>query len=299
MKARIYHSISEFFRSINLELEQAFDFTIHPLDGLHGEAPMASPFFRTNYHTIVLIETGKGHYTIDGHWYPLKPFSYYFTNPGHLKSFTIEENVQGYMITFTEAFLRTNYPGNILADFPFLSDETAPVMYLPQAPFARLKILCEMLEQEYLGRSPYKEKILCSQLAGLLFKTRELLLAYQAALEPERRPAEIAQQFRAALNQNFMNIATKKDNRIWNVQDYAAHLHLHPNHLSNTIKAETGKTVKQWIDERVVSEACALLKNTSLTVAEVAYELAYEDASNFSRFFKKATGLTPGQFRKS
>ncbi len=145
---KIYNSVSEFFKSINLEIEQDFDFTIHPLDKLHGDQPMSSPFFRTNYVAFLLIESGKGHYTIDEHWFELKPMSFYITLPGHLKSFTKEENWKGHMLTFSLGFLKANYPGNVEQDFPFLLKETVPVMYLGNQAYERIDRQCGVFIQE-------------------------------------------------------------------------------------------------------------------------------------------------------
>ncbi|WP_298545683.1 AraC family transcriptional regulator [uncultured Aquimarina sp.] len=296
---KIYNSISEFFRSINLEIEQDFDFTIHPLDKLHGDQPMSSPFFRTNYIAFLLIESGKGHYTIDEHWFELKPKSFYFTLPGHLKSFTIEENWKGYMITFSLDFLKANYPGNIEQDFPFLLKETVPVMYLKSQSYQRIDKQCEVFISEYNGNSTYKKRIVANQLVTFLFQVKELLLSHQVTISLENRPTEIVKSFQVALNKNLLGIVKGSAEHIWNVQEYANELAMHPNYLSNVIKSQTGKTVKQWIDERIISEAKSLLNNTDKSVSQIAYSLTFGDTSNFSRFFKKKTGLTPAKYRES
>lgn len=296
---KIYHSISEFFDSINLEIEQDFDFTIHSLDKLHGDEAISSPFFRTNYMAFLLIASGKGHYTIDEHWFELKPKSFYFTLPGHLKSFTIEENWKGYMLTFSLEFLKSNYPGSVEQDFPFLLKETVPVMYLQNQDFERINRLCEVFIQEYNGNSTFKKRILANQLVTFLFQTKELLLSNQITISLENRPAEITKSFQVSLNKNLLDIVKGNAQYIWNVQDYASQLNVHPNYLSNILKGQTGKTVKQWIDERIISEAKSLLNNTNLSVAQIAYRLTYDDVSNFSRFFKKKTGLTPAKYRTS
>jgi AraC-like DNA-binding protein len=172
-------------------------------------------------------------------------------------------------------------------------------MYLPADVFSRIKSACETLIDEYGRTSPYRQKILGSQLAGLLFQIKELLLSFQVKVETMKRPAEIARRFRSALNQSFLRILRKEEKHIWSVHDYADSLHIHPNHLSATIKSETGKTVKQWIDGKIIAEANAMLKNTTMTVAEIAYELTFGDPSNFSRYYKNITGQTPAQYRNS
>jgi AraC family transcriptional regulator, transcriptional activator of pobA len=41
-----------------------------------------------------------------------------------------------------------------------------------------------------------------------------------------------------------------------------------------------------------------LLRETTLTVSEIAYQLSFDDAAHFGRFFKQHTGSTPASFRK-
>jgi len=266
---------------------------------LHGKDPISAPYFRTNYVAFLLIESGKGHYTIDEHWFELKPMSFYFTLPGHLKSFTIEENWKGYMLTFSHEFLKSHYPGSIEHDFPFLLNETVPVMYLAEQNYDRINRLCEVFIKEYNSDSVYKKRIVANQLVTFLFQTKELLLSHQAKISTENRPAEIVKSFQIELNKNLLDIVKGNADRILNVQDYADKLTMHPNYLSNVIKSQTGKTVKSWIDERIISEAKSLLNNTDKSVAQIAYSLTFDDTSNFSRFFKKNTGFTPAKYRQS
>jgi AraC family transcriptional activator of pobA len=44
-------------------------------------------------------------------------------------------------------------------------------------------------------------------------------------------------------------------------------------------------------------EAKALLRQTSLSVSEIAFKIGKEDPSDFARFFKSKSGLTPSQYR--
>ncbi len=69
-------------------------------------------------------------------------------------------------------------------------------------------------------------------------------------------------------------------------------------HLSDTIQQETGHHPCHFYDEKIIDQAKKLLKETKVPVAQVAIQLTY-DPSNFSKFFKKWTGQTPGHFRKS
>jgi AraC-like DNA-binding protein len=80
---------------------------------------------------------------------------------------------------------------------------------------------------------------------------------------------------------------------------YAGELKITPNHLNKSVKSVTGKTAIQLLNETRLAEAYSRLKHTNETVSEIAYRLGFEDQSYFSRFFKKATGMTPAEFRKN
>jgi AraC family transcriptional activator of pobA len=47
----------------------------------------------------------------------------------------------------------------------------------------------------------------------------------------------------------------------------------------------------------VLMEAKALLRQTSLSISEIAFKIGKEDPSDFARFFKSKAGLTPSQYR--
>ena len=64
------------------------------------------------------------------------------------------------------------------------------------------------------------------------------------------------------------------------------------------LKMERGKTFTEYAEKYKIEEAKKLLSETDLSVQEIALRLDYANAQNFIRFFSKATGITPGKFRK-
>lgn len=80
---------------------------------------------------------------------------------------------------------------------------------------------------------------------------------------------------------------------------FAEKLFIHPGHLTNTIKRTTGKSPCDFMEQGIVAEAERLLKETDLSVAEIAMIFAYDEPTNFIKFFKGMNGMTPLQFRKS
>jgi AraC family transcriptional regulator, transcriptional activator of pobA len=82
-------------------------------------------------------------------------------------------------------------------------------------------------------------------------------------------------------------------------REYAEMLFVTPNHLNTMCTTTAGKSAGELIRERVLLEAKRLLVNSQLSIAEIGYQLSFEDNAYFSRFFKKYTATTPESFRKT
>ncbi|WP_421723286.1 helix-turn-helix domain-containing protein [Bauldia sp.] len=68
-------------------------------------------------------------------------------------------------------------------------------------------------------------------------------------------------------------------------------------HFSRSFKAATGSSPLQYVIAARIDLAKVLLKTTSLTVAEIAHRVGYNDLSRFGQHFKRTAGATPAQFR--
>ncbi len=78
---------------------------------------------------------------------------------------------------------------------------------------------------------------------------------------------------------------------------YAARLGLTPKYLSAAVKADSGRTVPEWIAEYVLMEARYYLKHTSLSVKEIAWKLHFKNQMDFYRYFLRHAGRTPSDYR--
>lgn len=83
------------------------------------------------------------------------------------------------------------------------------------------------------------------------------------------------------------------------VAGYADKLNITPTHLSRICRDILSTPASKLIDERSLLEAKRLLTYTSLTIAEISYELGYCDPAHFSKFFQGKTGQKPSDFRKN
>lgn len=89
-----------------------------------------------------------------------------------------------------------------------------------------------------------------------------------------------------------------KNKGLPSVNQMAGELNLSPRYLSDLLKQETGKTAIELIHLFLISEAKNLLKGVDQGIAEIAYQLGFDNLSYFSRLFKQEVGISPLQFKK-
>ena len=68
--------------------------------------------------------------------------------------------------------------------------------------------------------------------------------------------------------------------------------------LNHICKEVIQKTAKQCIDDFIILEAKRNLINSGIKSTELTYQLGFTESTNFVKYFKKHTGLTPNQFKK-
>jgi AraC-like DNA-binding protein len=110
------------------------------------------------------------------------------------------------------------------------------------------------------------------------------------------RKKEIVRQYLKVLDEHIDQLKSGNAVRALEIRDFAGLLHVHPIHLSNTIKEVTGQSSCSFYEARLLSISKKLLLDSDMSIGEIAIRLTY-DPSNFTKFFKNYTGITPKQFR--
>ncbi|MEN0053719.1 MAG: AraC family transcriptional regulator [Mucilaginibacter sp.] len=111
------------------------------------------------------------------------------------------------------------------------------------------------------------------------------------------RQHEITSDFLKALDQHLQDVVESKVLDMMEIRDFADILHIHPTHLTNTVKLTTGKTPCDFFEEKLIVIAKSMLQNNNMAIAEIASKLTF-DPSNFTKFFKRFEGITPKQYRE-
>ena len=243
---------------------------------------------RKDHYLFVFMRQGGTRQWIDMIPYDLKDNTAYLLGPNQVIVKEGADKLWSTGIAFTREFLSLQDSAS-LSQLPLLQDIHHPhELLLNKTDIAFVEDLITKISDEYHNRNEWQWRMLTAYLT-LLFTY--LSRIYQLQLKNTIAPTEneLIAAFHAKINENFR--------AMHEVGDYASILYISPGHLSETVKAHSGKPAIKHIHERLVMEAKRLLFHTNNSLKEIAFELGFADASYFNRFFKRETGVTPHDYR--
>jgi YesN/AraC family two-component response regulator len=104
---------------------------------------------------------------------------------------------------------------------------------------------------------------------------------------------------------NFRNVVNKMLDYIdkhykqdIHLESVAQELNVSASYLSREFKKSLGFSLIEFITSKRIRSARELLRNTSLSVTDIASEVGYNNVTHFHWTFKKLVGISPGQYRK-
>lgn len=136
---------------------------------------------------------------------------------------------------------------------------------------------------------------------------RGLLMSmfYRISGTYEQRPQVLDEKERSVRNRReeyfakFITLLSENFKRERTVGFYAEQMCVTPKYLSLLIKDFSGKSAAEWIDNYVITEAKTLLRYSTMSIQEVAYELNFSSQSFFGKYFKHLTGMSPSEYKLS
>ena len=251
------------------------------------------PHGHSFYH-LVYFTKGGGHHTIDFKRFPVKAGQAYFMIPGQVHSWEFQGETDGYVINFSEAFFR-----GLLADphyldrFGFWHGATGDNIIALKTEKDRqeaVRIMQQIITEKTSNNGFSLDQARLSLLTFFILAAR--------ANNTDNNKSGITQPGQLRLY-NFRKLVDEYYARYKLPKDYAAMLYVTPNHLNALCRDLLGKPAGEVIRDRIILEAKRQLVNANSGIADIAYSLGFTDNSYFTKFFKKQTGFTPEDFKKS
>ncbi|MCF0055429.1 AraC family transcriptional regulator [Dyadobacter sp. CY356] len=259
--------------------------------------PFRHKLYAISLYAALNIDVQVGFWKVN----PRTPFLM-FKSPYQVMAWTVHPgSMRGWSVIFSEEFLsRHKQLANIIHDFPFLQLDKSIPFEIETEDRIWLEMTYQKILDEYRSEIPDKFELIASYLQTLLLQVKRLynrqILSEAPLLEAtNQHNVEMLGKFKSLLNDSLLHLNEVNQR---SVGYYAEKLSVHPNHLNAMAKRVTGTTALHIIHEHIVHAAKTLLLQTTMTVKEVAYKLAFKEPTHFVTFFKKQTGLTPLQFRE-
>jgi AraC-like DNA-binding protein len=171
----------------------------------------------------------------------------------------------------------------------FFGSDYTPILQLDQEEIESLGTLIEVLRKEFKISDNNQEEMLRILLKRFIIRATRLARKQLLKENSKTEEVDIVRQFNSLVEEHFKGKKT--------VGDYAELMHKSPKTIANIFTKVSKLSPLQVIHERIVVEAKRLLIYTENPIKSIGYELGYEDYAQFSKFFKKMTGMYPQEFR--
>ena len=276
---------------LEVRLPDDVPFAVGTFDGI---GPMSRADFphRHTFYEIVHVTRGTGVHVVDLDRWEIRPPHIGLIRPGQVHHWENARDLDGSVVLFTPEFL-VDHPG----DEEFLRRiGERPWLRLDPAAHTRTARLIAELAEEYGHGDPGFASVLRSLLHVLLVRTARLGGPAEA-VAPSGRYAAVTDAF-ARLITRVGRDGGAEGVGLRSVRECAERLGVSPGYLTEAVRAAVGRTPGSMLREARVREAQRLLVRTGLSVRQVAARAGFDDPAYFCRFFRRETGMSPGDFRK-
>ena len=219
-----------------------------------------------------------------------------FMTPEQTITIETEENpLTGWGLYFHPDLIRKSNLGKNIKNYTFFSYDVHEALHISGKEKKILKTITKTIKDEYsTNLDNHSHTLIISSLELLLnycdrFYTRQFLTRKSNNLD-------VISKFEKFLKEYFES-NKPKINGLPSVKECAYQMNYSTNYLSDLLKKETGKTTLEHIHYYIIDLAKTILLSSNDSVQEISYQLGFEYAQQFSRLFKKETGMSPVEYR--
>jgi AraC-like DNA-binding protein len=230
-------------------------------------------------------------FSIDFYHFPIEAYALVFVSPGAVHTFGTKNRGEGYILSFQEDFLESEgHPVDLFVECPALDPaQFRTVLTVPDSSVELVHAGCRRMFEEFNEkRGGYRSAT--ALLLRLLFVEIRRCLSSQSSSNSFHKYSSLTARFLRQLNARPYQLTT--------ASRMARFLGVSRTWLNQVVRKETAKNLTEHLQGRLILESKRLLAHSELNISEIAYQLGFEDASYFARFFRQMEGRTPREFRE-
>jgi AraC family transcriptional regulator, transcriptional activator of pobA len=294
----IFNSISEAHRALGLPkplhpLVSLVDYGQIEIDRTILSEPLILGFYKISYKKNFTgkMKYGQGYYDFD-------EGGMFFVAPNQLITRDHDnQDYEGYTLLVHPDFIRNHPLGKVIRNFGFFSYSANEALHLSEKEKEIIVSVFKTIEQELSTNiDDFSQDVMVALIEVLLNYSNRF---YKRQFITRKAVShDLLEKMETILADHF-NSETAMMKGLPTVQYLSGQLNLSPGYLSDMLRSLTGQNAQQHIHNRLIEKAKEILSVSSLSVAEIAYQLGFEHPQSFSKLFKSKTNLSPVEFRQS
>lgn len=280
--------------SFDDKLAGNFSFDIVDLEDILDRKPKNHNQYehhKISFYVIILITQHQGKHSINYKEYTFKKGTVFTLRKDNVHKF-YKSKAKGTFLVFTEDFV-IRHAGKIatLKLFQLFNEMLAsPKIQLNDRDYIEIKDLVHQIKSEY-----FKEKDTHSN--EILRNLIQVLIHKLFRIRSVGKEDFINQKYHIKFR-TLQKLIEKECFESKSVAYYANKMGVTSRTLNNITQSIIGKTTKAFIDDIVILQIKRLVINSDLSYTEIAYQTGFNDPTNFFKYFRKRTGVSPKQFKE-
>ncbi|MDF2925950.1 MAG: hypothetical protein K0R57_4864 [Paenibacillaceae bacterium] len=279
---------------LSLAVESVFqDIPVLLYHRLDSVAPY--PGFQShNGIEMYYIESGQGLYLAGDKTYPLQPGTLMIIRPFTLHKVLQTDthmNICRSVLMWKEELLREDWPSHEPFPLDDMPADCCRIQFEPELQ-ERIRGIYRSLHEEWGGRKPgYLSVIRCliKELLLLAHRSWQSGGQEQSAPPSEELPEDISYLVQYISNHFQSELP---------LETLGSLVHMNPSYLSTLFHKHMGLTLTRFIAVKRIHYAKKLLRETTLSVTDIAYQCGFNHHTYFNKTFKRLEQMSPASYRK-
>lgn len=248
--------------------------------------------YKMKYVLVAICHEGRGFGAVNLHSFTMQKNSLVVVLPSQIiQSYEVSEDFKGTFILFSEHFLFRLGQGD--AYLFYKNVENNPIYPLEEGMATAFRSHIDLAHKllQIQHKAPNMEEALLLLTRLFFVMMRWFVHASPQGDEAQLRENEVMMQ--------FLQLVKRHYREHHEVAFYADKMNMSAKYMTTLIKRASGKSALQWIEDYVILDAKAQLSSTVNTIQQITFDLNFSSQSLFGRYFKRAVGLSPSEYRAS
>lgn len=292
-----FESLSDFHRVFGLPKPLHPLISLIDLQNLRFRSDELAGSMVLNFYKIAYKTNTCGQARYGQNYYDFGEGGLVFTAPGQRFESPGDQAASGHLLLIHPDFFLSYPLAAKIREYGFFAYAAHEALHLSDQEKSTILTVFSNIEAELNSRiDDFSQDVMISQVELVLnysnrFYKRQFITRKAASNDLLQKLEEILDDYFNTDKSALQGFPT--------VQFLAEQLNVSAGYLSDMLRAYTGQNAQQHIHHKLVEKAKEKLAASSLSVAEIAYQLGFEYPQSFSRLFKTKTNLSPLAFRQS